>query len=99
MSESLQKMLEELGRAFGQAISTSTDCRSAMHRIQDEGFSLFLVLNRDEDSSTDTPSVAVDPTTTRPLSAEARFRLDTSDVAFLRSLGIDASRTGRQRRS
>ena len=99
MNESLQKMLEDLGRAFGHAISTSTDCRSAMHRIQDEGFSLFLVLNRDEDVSSDAPSVVVDPTSTPVPPPQARFRLDTSDVSFLRSLGIDASRTGRQRRS
>jgi hypothetical protein len=49
----------------------------------------------DEDNR---PAAQIEITTRRPTEREPAFLLDGSDVTFLKSLGIDATRPGRRRR-
>lgn len=104
-NDQLEKLLQELGRAMADAMAGSADVTSAIHRIRQEGFSLYLVLDGAEsDHCMQLEISTVEVPTARPAAAgessrEPDFRLDGRDVALLRSLGIDATRTGKKRRS
>lgn len=101
MEDKLRQLLRELGRALAE----SSDASLALRRFQEEGYNLFLLLDRAasvpvpagtaEESSTAVTaaqSVAAAPTT------EPAFRIDLQDLRFLRSLGIDPTRRIRIRR-
>ncbi|MEL7058853.1 MAG: hypothetical protein AAGN46_02385 [Acidobacteriota bacterium] len=118
--DSLQKMLEDLGRAMAEAMTQSEDVGAVIRRLRADGFSLYLVLDRPRDEAdsddrrraareavarieqnlTEAPSLD-DDAASRPISrklSRPQYRLDSADTAFLRSIGIDPSRTGRRRR-
>lgn len=97
----IRQWLQDLGKAVAEAMAGSTEVTSTVHRIQEQGFSLYLVLDAKEtepeearfDLTTQQGGVAAE--TSKP----AEFKLGGEDVAFLKSLGIDATRTGKRRRS
>lgn len=97
----IRQMIKDLGRAVAQAISTSDDVNEVVRRIRHHGFSLSLVLNCEEEGGEEA-KLELTPrrSTPRPggSSSEAGFRLDSTDVSWLRSLGIDATRPARRRR-
>lgn len=118
-NDQLEKLLQELGRAMAEAMASSTDVTAAVHRIRQEGFSLYLVLDGTESdhslqleiSTVETPvtgtalPVPLPPalqSMETPVAEHTRdpeFRIDGRDVAWLQSLGIDATRSGKKRRS
>lgn len=87
-------MLLELGKAFRRTISSSSEVSLAVRKIHQEGYTLRLVLDRKEKEDNDGQQLELAP---RP-TCEPSFRLDGKDVAFLKSLGIDATRPARKRR-
>lgn len=92
----LQYLIKDLGRAVVQAISTSEDVQKAMREIRHEGFSITVTLNCEQEGRQGvkldlTPRQAVAP-------ANPTFRVDGDDVALLKSLGIDATRSAPRRR-
>ncbi len=91
----LKRMMRELGEALANAIATSPKIGDAVRRISHRGYSLYLVLNRDEDVHGAQIELTADQ---RPAKKPA-FRLNKSDVSFLESVGIDATRPGRRRRA
>ena len=96
----IKQWLQDLGRAVAEAMAGSSEVTSTVNRIQEQGFSLYLVLDakeNDEDRSRFDLTHPFD----RPASQDrpADFKLGGEDVAFLKSLGIDATRTGKKRRS
>lgn len=93
--QDIQRMMKDLGRAVVHAISTSEDVSQVVRRIRHEGFSLSLVLNCEQDDG-GRREAKLDLTPRPP--ASPSFRLDTKDVALLKSLGIDATRSGSRRR-
>ena len=114
----IRQWLQDLGKAVAEAMAGSTEVTSTVHRIQEQGFSLYLVLDAKETEperpSFDLTSSEVErPSDSRPRTLfggqaatsssrapdRPRFRLDGDDVALLKSLGIDATRTGKRRRS
>jgi hypothetical protein len=99
----LRKMIRDLGRALTEAISESSDACQSLHRIQEEGYALFLLVGSTQDpDATAAPSDASveEPAVPRGSSAVApAFRIDGRDLAFLRSIGIDPTRKVRSRTS
>lgn len=96
VDEKIRRMLRGLGKALVQAISTSSEVSQAVRRIREEGYSLYLVVDCHQSGET---GAQIELTTRRAPPRDPSFRLDGKDVAFLRSLGIDATRTGRRRRT
>jgi len=88
-------MLRELQRALSDAISESPDVHQSLRRIRDEGYSLYLLVDCKRDSISFEEVHA--EVSRRPL-GEPAFQIDTRDLSFLRSIGIDPTRQMRRRR-
>jgi hypothetical protein len=103
--DQLEKLLHDLGRAMAEAMTLSEEVTQAIHRVRQEGFSLYLVLDghqRGHCLQLEISTAEVAAVRNRSLSEHTRepdFRLDGRDVALLKSLGIDATRTGKRRRA
>ena len=87
-------MLRELSHALLDAISESSAVADALRRLHRQGFTLQLVLDCQRDESV--RGAATGPGSGTP-GAEAAFRIDADDLAFLRSIGIDPTRRRRRR--
>jgi len=92
LDENLRQMLRDLGRALSHAISESPEVGETLRRIENEGYSLHLVLDCKRDGET-----AATPEPPRRAGGEPVFRINGDDLFFLRSCGIDPTR--RRRRS
>ena len=112
--EKIRQMLDKFGRELLRAIHGSPSMSDAVQRIRSEGFALHLALGCEqaphegpasggkaswEKASQEKASQEKAPQTpaapdTRPPS----FRLNTEDVSFLKSIGIDPTRNARRRR-
>ncbi len=101
--DKLRRMLDEVGRALVQAIHGSSEIDAAMRRIEGEGYKLHLLLGclgeAPEDSAASSRESASRPTATpSPPKRKPSFRLSSDDVSFLKSVGIDPTRTVRRRK-
>ncbi len=92
----LRRKMQDLGKALAKAMASSPEVGDALRRIQDEGFSLSMGISPESDRSTVT-QVQVGTKATPP-PPEPAFKLDGSDVSFLRSMRIDPTRSVRRRR-
>ncbi len=93
----MKQLMRDLGDAITRAMASSTEIGEAMQRLRQDGYSLSLVLDRREDSEKSARVELSSPQ--QPPAQQATFRLGQEDVSWLRTLGIDATRTGRRRRS
>ncbi len=88
-------MLKELGQAINESISSSLDVNDHIQRIRDEGYSLYVVLDatiglgKDEDEPEETSTTTAIQAVT---GQEVQFRINVSDLAMLRAIGIDPTR-------
>lgn len=111
--DQVKQLLDDLGRALAEAIAASPDVTAAASRIRCQGFSLNLMLNCSHEAPEDgipfdslarKPRTASELPDLAPVTADRApttkpsFRLNTADVAFLRSVGIDGTRPARRRR-
>ncbi len=87
----IHQILQSLGRTLAHAIARSSEVSGIVRRIHREGYSLSLVLQDGKRSA------QVELTAPRP-PRDPAFRLGGKDVTFLKSLGIDATRSGKRRR-
>jgi len=91
----LRQLLQDLKGAISKTLVDSPDVERSMDRIRDEGWSVYLVVDRKrEDETPEGIELIADRTSTR----EVLFRIDRQDLAFLRSIGIDPTRRLRRRR-
>ncbi len=88
----LEEMLRDLGRALSEAILVSPDATRTLRRIRQEGYRLRLVLDCLEEGNL--PEPLIEP----PRPSEPSFQINTTDLSFLRSIGIDPTRRLRRRR-
>lgn len=97
MKPRLHQLLRELQTALGKVLGDSTEISQAVDRIREEGWSLYLVIDRESDEDGVREALEL---TTRGAggSAEPVFRIDGRDLTFLRSVGIDPTRKLRRRR-
>jgi hypothetical protein len=101
LDDHLRQMLKELGQAINESISGSGRVHESIRRIRDEGYNLYMVLdakvgvNRKGGPRRRSEAAAAGPSSSED---RAVFRIDVSDLRFLRSLGIDPTRKVRSRR-
>ena len=104
LDERLQQMLSELRRALYEAIGDSDEVQRTWQRLREEGYALYLVVDckREEDEADDEPEH--EATVARDLPARVRarrsdrepsFRINGTDLSFLKSIGIDPTRRRR----
>jgi hypothetical protein len=98
-------MLRDLGKALSSAIAESSDVNQALRRIHEEGYNLFIFLDRKDRDEPAEPGEADETEagetalarTSRPR-GEPVFLINGGDLSFLRSIGIDPTRRVRRRR-
>lgn len=94
VDDKIKQLLQDLGTAINESISTSEDVNRHIQKIRDEGYDLYVVLdatiglNKQEEESEST-AVATVPSAPPK---DAQFRININDLALLRSLGIDPTR-------
>ncbi len=81
---------------MSKALSESTDVNRSMNRIRQQGWSLYLVVDRKRKD--ETPE-AFELTSGQCTSRDPVFRIDGRDLSFLKSIGIDPTRQIRRRGS
>jgi hypothetical protein len=96
MNERIRQLVEDLRGAVSQALADSIDVNEALRDIRGEGWALYLVVDR---KRTDESLDAYEISAPEPARVEASFRIDSNDVGFLRSIGIDPTRRVRARRA
>ncbi len=92
----IRRMMQDLGQALVQAIASSPKVSDAVRQIREDGYSIFLVLDRKQEGER---GVQIELTSRRATPEEPEYRLDKRDVSFLKTMGIDATRAGKRRRT
>lgn len=102
VDDRLKQLLRELGDAINQSVSSSSEVNQKIQKIRDQGYDLFVFLDAtiglgSTDESAGEPVVESGPMRQikQPLAlpgVESQFRINVSDLAFLRSVGIDPTR-------
>ncbi len=94
-------MLRDFGRALSEAISDSSEASRKLRQIRDEGYSLYLLLDGSRaEAGADGSGALVTQGGSRQLAAgPPEFRINSTDLSFLRSIGIDPTRRLRRRRN
>lgn len=95
MDAKLRRLLQDLKGAISRTLTESPDVERSMDRIREEGWSIYLVVDRKRED--ETPE-GIELTARRLGDKEVVFRIDSHDLAFLRSIGIDPTRRSRRRR-
>lgn len=92
----LRRKMQDLGKALAKAMASSPEVGNALKRIREEGFSLSVGLSHEKDRAAAT-QVRFEKQAPPP-PRDPVFKLDGSDVSFLRSMRIDPTRSVRRRR-
>lgn len=96
MDAKLRRLLQDLRGAITDALADSTDVTRSMDQIRDEGWSVYLVIDRKIED--ETPE-GIELTAEKTNEVNPTFKINSSDLSFLRSVGIDPTRRVRRRRS
>lgn len=92
-------MLRDLRRALSEAISESTEVHRTLRKIREEGYALYLLVDCKRETEEDDDLLPMGTASRRPSSSDPAFQIDSRDLSFLRSIGIDPTRRMRRRRS
>ncbi|MBZ5524392.1 MAG: hypothetical protein LAP21_19315 [Acidobacteriia bacterium] len=92
MNTRLKKLVQELGDAINNSLSSSEQVARVVARIKEEGFDIFLVLEatvglRRHNDEGQPDSLEAVPAASRR-NAEPAFNVNASDLRFLKSLRI-----------
>lgn len=96
MNDEMKQLVKQLRGAVAQALTDSTEVDHALRAIREEGWSLYLVVDRKREGEA---LAAYAIASEQPVFSEAAFRIDSTDLSFLRSIGIDPTRRARRRRA
>jgi hypothetical protein len=88
-------LLQDLRGAITEALVDSTDVTRSMDQIRDEGWSVYLVIDRKLED--ETPE-GIELTGGQAGHIEPTFKINSADLSFLKSVGIDPTRRVRRRR-
>jgi hypothetical protein len=91
-------MLRDLRRALSEAISESSDVSRTLRRIREEGYSLYLLVDCKREAFGDDDDPLPVAARRRDREREPVFQINSPDLHFLRSIGIDPTRRTRRRR-
>ncbi len=92
----IRRLLGDLRRSLSHVFSESPEVNRVLHRIRDQGWSLYLVIDKTE--SQGEPNAFELPSRLPAADPDPAFRINGRDLSLLRSLGIDPTRTLRRRR-
>lgn len=94
----LDEILRELSRALSDALAGRPEVERTLERIRREGYRLQVVLDRSQDQAL--PVAELVPARAEPAASggDPTFQINSSDLTFLRSIGIDPTRKLRRRR-
>ena len=96
MDARLQQLLTVLRGTLARALSDSREASRAVREIRREGWSLYLVVDQQEDEGS---GAALELTARNEAGEAPVFKIDGRDLTFLRSIGIDPTRSLRKKRS
>ena len=91
LDDNLQKLMKELGTAINDALSESGDISDAIQNVRNAGYDVFLVLeatigfNRRAKAEIDPEAL---PTDASDDAVDAKLKVTSQDLKFLRSLKI-----------
>jgi hypothetical protein len=100
VDDRIKQLLQDLGSAINESISSSDDVNRHIQKIRDEGYDLYVVLdatiglNKQDEDPGETTAVTVPSKPPK----EVQFRININDLALLRALGIDPTRKVRTTR-
>jgi hypothetical protein len=98
LDDDLHRMLRDLRRALSDAISESPEVNRTLRKIREEGYSLYLLVDCKRDANDQEPLALTEAPRLHSRSGEPVFQIDIRDLSFLRSIGIDPTRSLRRRR-
>lgn len=96
LDDKLHHMLRDLRRALSEAISESSEVSRTLRKIREEGYSLYLLVDCKREANESEQIAAV---SSRKSGGEPLFQIDSRDLSFLKSIGIDPTRRLRRRRT
>jgi hypothetical protein len=96
LDDKLHHMLRDLRRALSEAISESSEVSRTLRKIREEGYSLYLLVDCKREANEPEQLPAPSP---RTAAGEPLFQIDSRDLSFLKSIGIDPTRRLRRRRA
>ncbi len=99
MDAKLHQLLLVLRGTLARALSDSSEASRALKEIRREGWSLYLVVDQHEDDGDEGSGAALELTSRKAAAETPLFKIDGQDLTFLRSIGIDPTRSLRKRRS
>jgi len=97
LDDKIKQLLQQLGTAINDSISSSEDVNEHIQRIRDEGYNLYVVLDatiglnrlgEEEEAPAPDPAAGMLVKSDK----QVQFRIDVNDLALLRALGIDPTR-------
>lgn len=91
----LRRLLQDLRSAITEALTDSADVNRSMDQIREEGWSVYLVIDRKRED--ETPE-GIELTGEESGGEAPTFLINSRDLAFLKSVGIDPTRRVRRRR-
>lgn len=96
LNAKIRRLLQDLRTSISKAFSESSEVGDVLDRVRDEGWSLYLVVDR---KCEDLKPQAFELATPKGGGEhEPHFKIDGRDLTFLRSVGIDPTRKLRRRR-
>ena len=95
LNERLQSMLSEFRKALYEAISDSNDVHRTWRQLREEGYSLYLLVDCKRQEALEVSAAAAERGKA-PLPPDPVFQINGTDLAFLKSIGIDPTRRRRR---
>ena len=88
MDEQLKRKMKELGEAINETLSSSESISGAIATIRNSGYDVFLVLEATIGFNKRSEESPEEPVLPESDAIEARLRITSQDVKFLKSLKI-----------
>lgn len=92
VDDKIKQLLQELGTAINESISTSDDVNRHIQKIRDEGYDLYVVLDATIGLNKQEPDAEEEAVVPAAPPKEVQFRINVNDLAMLRAIGIDPTR-------
>jgi hypothetical protein len=99
MDSRLRQLVHDLRCAVSHALGDSQDVGRVLETIRQQGWSLYLVVDRKRDGEPIETYEVESPQAPAPEPKDVSFRIDGEDLSFMRSIGIDPTRKVRSRRA
>jgi hypothetical protein len=92
VDDKIKQLLQELGTAINESISSSDDVNRHIQKIRDEGYDLYVVLDATIGLNKQEPDAEEEAIVPAAPPKEVQFRINVNDLAMLRAIGIDPTR-------